>query len=200
MDPAIALVQAYLRLNGYLTVRDYPLFEQQKDGEVRAVTDLDVVGFRMGRPGPARCPFGLNGAQRIDSRLVEDPTRNDLIIAEVKGGAPRFNEATLRPDVLGAALVFFGGCSEDEARDLAHTLLSRGEATASKGHKVRIIAFGSGDPSPRDRGVYRSVSLLHVTEFMESYLQAEWPSLRQVDVHEPALDMLQLLMKARTSD
>lgn len=200
MDPAISLVQAYLRLNGYLTVTDYPLFEQRKDGEVRAVTDLDVVGFRLGRPGTVRTPFGLDGAHRIDPALVEDPTRDDMIIAEVKGGTPRFNDATLESSVLGAALVFFGGCSSEEARDLAQALLSHGEATASDGHTVRIIAFGSGLPSIRDRGVYRSVSLLHVSEFMEDYLRAEWPALRQVDVQEPALDMLQLLMKARTSE
>lgn len=35
MDNAVALVQAYLRVNGYFTVTEYPVVEAMKSGEFR---------------------------------------------------------------------------------------------------------------------------------------------------------------------
>ena len=53
MDNAVALVQAYLRLNGYFTVSEYPVVEELRHGGVRTMTDLDILGFRF--PGAAAC-------------------------------------------------------------------------------------------------------------------------------------------------
>ena len=50
MDNAVALVQAYLRLNGYFTVSECPVVEPLRPGNVRTMTDLDILGFRF----PAR--------------------------------------------------------------------------------------------------------------------------------------------------
>ena len=57
MDNAVALVQAYLRLNGYFTVSEYPVVATRSGGEYRTATDLDVLAFRFPNPGqlvPAR--------------------------------------------------------------------------------------------------------------------------------------------------
>jgi hypothetical protein len=199
MDPAIALVQAYLRVNGYFTVTDYPLFETRKGGDVRAVTDLDLLGFRLGRD-PGHAPHGestLKGIHRPDATLIEDPGAADMIVAEVKGGTPRFNEATLDPRVLGAALVGFGRWAPDEAAGYAQALLTHGRVRTSDGTSIRIIAFGSGEFGGRAGHAYRTISLGHVVGFLEDYLREEWDVLRQVDIREPGLGMLQLLMKAR---
>ena len=47
MDTAVALVQAYLQVNGYFTVVEYPVLEAYRRGPARAVTDLDVLAFRI---------------------------------------------------------------------------------------------------------------------------------------------------------
>ena len=47
MDNAVALVQAYVRVNGYFTVAEYPVIEAARDGHYRAVTDLDILAFRF---------------------------------------------------------------------------------------------------------------------------------------------------------
>ena len=46
MDTAVALVQAYLHVNGYFTVVEHPVLELRA-GQVRTVTDLDVLAYRL---------------------------------------------------------------------------------------------------------------------------------------------------------
>src|SRR5262245_18598254 len=56
MDPAVGMVESYLRVNGYFTVTEYPIVEASKYGEYRTATDLDVLAFRF--PGAGRLvPF-----------------------------------------------------------------------------------------------------------------------------------------------
>ena len=50
MDTSVALVQAYLHLNGYFTVAEYPVLEAYADG-ARTVTDLDILAFRFADAG-----------------------------------------------------------------------------------------------------------------------------------------------------
>jgi hypothetical protein len=52
MDNAVALVQAYLNVNGYFTVTEYPVVEAIKYAGYRTATDLDVLAFRF--PGAGR--------------------------------------------------------------------------------------------------------------------------------------------------
>jgi hypothetical protein len=42
MDTAVALVQAYLHLNGYFTVVEFPVLEAMRAAPARTVTDLDI--------------------------------------------------------------------------------------------------------------------------------------------------------------
>ena len=51
MDTAVALVQAYLNVNGYFTVVEYPVLEAYRGGHARSVTDLDVLAFRFPHAG-----------------------------------------------------------------------------------------------------------------------------------------------------
>jgi hypothetical protein len=50
VDHAVALVESYLRLNGYFTVTEYPVIEACKFGGYRTATDLDVLAFRFPVP------------------------------------------------------------------------------------------------------------------------------------------------------
>jgi hypothetical protein len=52
MDQAVALVEAYLRVNGYFTVSEYPVVEARRYGGFRTATDLDILAFRF--PGAGR--------------------------------------------------------------------------------------------------------------------------------------------------
>ncbi len=45
MDSAVALVQAYLHVNGYFTVAQYPVLEAFRGEHARSVTDLDILAF-----------------------------------------------------------------------------------------------------------------------------------------------------------
>lgn len=47
MDNAVALVQAYLYVNGYFTVAEYPVLEALKHAGYRTVTDIDILAFRF---------------------------------------------------------------------------------------------------------------------------------------------------------
>ena len=49
MDTAVALVQAYLRVNGYFTVAEYPVLDATGPGGPRTITDLDILAVRLHR-------------------------------------------------------------------------------------------------------------------------------------------------------
>jgi hypothetical protein len=51
MDNSVALVQAYLRLNGYFTVSELPVIASTKGGGYRTATDLDILALRFPRAG-----------------------------------------------------------------------------------------------------------------------------------------------------
>lgn len=63
MDTAVALVQAYLRVNGYFTVAEYPVVEATGGGRHRSLTDIDILAFRF--PGAGR-PLGGNQRRMVD--------------------------------------------------------------------------------------------------------------------------------------
>ena len=46
MDTAVALVQAYLHVNGYFTVVEHPVLESLRAGQVRSVSDADMPHAR----------------------------------------------------------------------------------------------------------------------------------------------------------
>jgi len=52
VDTAVELVQAYLRVNGYFTVAEYPVLDAAGPGGPRTIKDLDILGVRLPRtPG-----------------------------------------------------------------------------------------------------------------------------------------------------
>lgn len=53
MDRAVAVIEAYLRINGYLTVAEYPVLEEGHRGPAQSVTDLDILAVRFSVPSSA---------------------------------------------------------------------------------------------------------------------------------------------------
>ena len=199
MDTAVGLVQAYLNVNGYFTVAEYPVLEASGKGPARTVTDLDILAVRFARAGHEV----IHGHRHrpISGRAFEpDPAlacpsdRPDMIVGEVKEGAARFNSATRDPDVLQIALARFGCCGAEEAGDVARALLDRGRVNAPSGHTVRMVAFGSV-PDAGARGHWHTVPMHHVVDFLRSYLRQHWDVLRHAQIKDSTLGLLALLEK-----
>ncbi|MBI4486444.1 MAG: hypothetical protein HY655_10575 [Acidobacteria bacterium] len=200
MDTAVALVQAYLNINGYFTVVEYPVLEAPRRGPARSVTDLDVLAFRFA--GAGHQVIRGQGRRRQVAGTVFDPDpalgcprdRPDMIVGEVKEGPARFNPATRDPDVLRIALARFGCCGAEEAGELARTLLVRGRVDAPSGHAIRMVAFGSV-PDANAGAHWHTVPMSHVVDFLRTYLREHWDVLGHAQIKDPIIGLLAMLEK-----
>ncbi len=201
MDNAVTLVQAYLRLNGYFTVTEFPIVEAIKHGGHRTATDIDVLAFRFPSAGRLITQKG-KGAQkdrligRIDSALGLLDDGADMIIGEVKEGRAQINHSARDPAVLRAALTRFGCChgDGDGVDALVESLIRKGQGTTEDGHRVRIVAFGSVLPET-DPG-YHTISLGQVIAYAKAYLNDHWEVFRVAELKDPALGFLATMIKS----
>lgn len=199
MDTAVALVQAYLNVNGYFTVVEYPILEAYGGTQARSVTDLDVLAVRF--TGAGHEVIRGQSHRPMSSRVFEpDPVlggaadRPDMIVGEVKEGPARFNPATRDSHVLQIALTRFGCCPPQEAEQLARSLLTHGRAGAPSGHVIRMVAFGAVADA-RDALLWHTVPMAHVVDFLRGYLREHWDVLHHAQIKDPALGVLALLQK-----
>ena len=198
MDTCVALVQAYLHLNGYFTVVEYPVIEASGTGHARALTDIDILAVRF--PAASHDVVRGNTHQHLDGVVGPDPTlacppdRPDMIVGEVKEGSARFNPAMRDPVVLGVALARFGCCSADSAADVAHQLLARGRAETHHGHRVRMIAFGDA-PDTWNRASAHTIGMRHVVSYLQRHLREHWDILRHSQIRDPVFATLALIEK-----
>lgn len=198
MDAAVALVQAYLRVNGYLTVAEYPVMEAVRAGGYRAATDLDILAFRFPRAGRRLAggePEGPRFEFAPDPALGCPPDRADMLVGEVKEGKARLNPAMRDPEVLGVALARFGCCPLKDAARAAEELLRRGRVVTSAGHRARIVAFGSGSAASA-RHAHTVVDLGHVIGFLRGYFREHWDVLRHAQFKDEVLALTMLFEKA----
>src|SRR5437773_9973623 len=91
METAVALIETYLRVNGYFTVTEYPIIETARSGGDRTVTDLDVLAVRFPGAGVViPCASASSKSQwsvlAPDSALGAVADRIDMLIGEVKEG------------------------------------------------------------------------------------------------------------------
>ena len=197
MDNAVALVQAYLRVNGYFTVTEYPVIAKTRRREYRTATDLDVLAFRF--PGAGRLvPSSRTGADEyyrvLDDALAVRGDQPDMIIAEVKEGHAVVNEAATDPGVLRAVLTGFGCCSDAESADVIETLIAKGRADLPNGHTIRVAVFASLTDGADPR--FLTISLGHVLRFLRSYIDGHWDVLHHSENKDPAFGFLTTMAKA----
>jgi hypothetical protein len=203
MDNAVALVQTYLRVNGYLTVTEFPIVEAVGYGGYQTATDLDVLGFRFGHsctltpsavnrdaPDPDRCWVETDPALNIRTGV------SDMIIGEVKEGRAVLNRAASNPSVLAAALTRFGCCEPHEAVRLAQQLAQEGRATTPGGHRVRLVAFGSLPPEVLSRR-FEVILLGDILEYLREHVHRNWSRLQASESKDPGLSFLMTLEKAQ---
>lgn len=196
----MSLVRAYLHVNGYFTVTEYPVLEQLKGGGHRMVTDLDVLAFRFGGAGPVSVADRSSRRPVVPTLQEPDPflgrrrAEPDMIVAEVKEGRAELNRGARDPRVLRAALVRFGCCGAAGVDGVVQELLNVGEAHTDRGHRIRIMAFGS-TTSAESGGRYTAVSLGHVIRFLRHHLKENWAVVRNAQITDPALRFLSLMEK-----
>jgi hypothetical protein len=198
MDHAVALVQAYLQLNGYFTSAEYPIIAAAGRGGFRTITDIDVLAFRFasGEPlaqRPRKAPKGLNVAE-IDPGLGVPADSIDMIIGEVKEGRVGINNGIQDPEVLRAVVSRFGEVGD--ASRVVDQLLRSGVAAIPPSFSVRLIAFGSFPPGSAVPPC-RIISLGHVLGYLQSYVRKHWHMLRHLQFKDPAFGFLMTLEKAR---
>lgn len=196
MDSAVGLVQAYLRVNGYFTVTEEPVFARLAGGGFTTATDLDILAVRF--PGAGRPMIGAGGTLAFvsDPALDCPSDKGDMLIGEVKEGRAELNGPARDAGVLAAALVRFGCCTPEGADGLARELIREGRAGMAHGHQVRLVAFGSlvgGGPPPP----YLRVSMGNLLGFLRRHLEEHWPTLGHTDLKDPTLGLLRLLAKAQ---
>jgi hypothetical protein len=208
MQTAVALVESYLRLNGYFTVTEYQVQHPVPGqiGRYETATDLDVLAVRL--PWAAgtvlRHPQRA-GESRCEILLADDPTLGftpeipDVLIAEVKEGAAELNRRLRTPEVLLAALRRVVCCDEEHIEEAAAEILKHGQATLRSPHglvcRVRLVAFCGYVDAARPAAVL-TVTLAHIVEFIQDRLAAYRPILRSAQVTDPILGLLSLMDKA----
>ncbi|MDZ4142455.1 MAG: hypothetical protein U1C48_10670 [Methylotenera sp.] len=196
MDNAVALVEAYLYVNGYFTVTEYPVIEAASNHNYRMVTDLDIMAVRF--PDAGRLILNKPDSRRMfapDSALNCPVDCIDMIVGEVKEGRAELNRGARDPAVLRAMFVRFGCCHEQDAGQLVQQLLRKGSARTPAGHLVRLIAFGT-QASDSHPSRYTVISLGHVVQFLQDYLRQHWAILHHAQFKHPAFGFLAMLEKA----
>lgn len=198
MDHAVALVQAYLQLNGYFTSAEYPIIAGAGRNGFRTITDIDILAFRFptGLPVPQgrKTPQGLDLSD-VDSGLGIAPDAVDMIIGEVKEGRVGINSGVRDPQVLRAVVSRFGNGAEEDER-VVESLLNTGVARLPAGYIVRLVAFGAFPPGSQVPPC-RIISLGHVLDFLQQYVRKHWGMLRHLQFKDPAFGFLMTLEKAR---
>ena len=201
MDTSVALVQAYLHVNGYFTVAEYPVFEASRGDHARTVTDLDILAFRFAGAGHELVQ-GRRHRVAAAHIFTTDPVlgcptdRPDMIVGEVKEGPARLNAAMRNPAVLEVALARFGCCSIDHTETATQELLARGHVITPGGHAIRVVAFGDALGGDR-RGNWKTIPMGHIVAFLQQYLREHWSVLRHAPIKDPALGVLALIEKWR---
>lgn len=198
VDNSVALVQAYLRVNGYFTVTEYPIIAARGEGQYRTATDLDVLAFRFpnaGRLVPGRRAGADEDHFSVDEALKTSTEHADMLIGEVKEGRAELNEAVSDPAVLRAVLVGFGCCSREESPRIAEALIRDGSALLPSGHRIRTAIFASV-VSGGGHSRHLVISLGHILQFLRAYISEHWEVLRHSDAKDPAFGFLMTVAKA----
>lgn len=186
MDNAVALVRAYLQLNGYFTITEYPVVRRTGDGNFRTLTEIDVAAFHLPTGEPDFEP---------DPALRVPRDQADLIIGEVKEGRATINQAATDPDVIAKVLRRFGCSTAAEGHKLGRALLASGAVDTPAGHRVRLLAFGTAPAI--EPGPYLTVLLSDVVAYVDRYINQNWELVRTAGSRDPIFGVMVLLAKAR---
>lgn len=198
MDIAVNLVEAYLRLNGYLTIAEVDIPHLAAGGKYESITDVDVLAVRF--PGDL---YAIDVDDQPDSRLllIDDPSllladrMVDVIVGEVKQGAAGLNPAITRHEVLHHILGRLEWIYEEGVAGTVEDLQAKGisESPGRSGAliRTRLVAFGGYQGAPSINIIPLGHVLSQVVAFFERFEDVLRP--RQFSAPAPAL--LHLMVK-----
>ncbi|KAA0225905.1 MAG: hypothetical protein AKCLJLPJ_01499 [Fimbriimonadales bacterium] len=196
IEPAVGLVQAYLRLNGFFTVTEYPVMGIGQHGAY-SLTDVDLLAVRFPNAqqwigGKGHRGFGLEN----DPILEIEPHCIQMVIGEVKEGKPRLNENAITPRVIETVIRRFG-CCEENPRDVAQRVVSHGRANTHVGVqecRIRMVVFAGGDPEPAP-ATYDVIGLRHIVEYLNDFVHRHSDVFLSSQIKDESFDMMALLVK-----
>lgn len=195
-DPALALVVAYLRINGYFLITEQDLHVREAAG-YRSLTDVDVIAIRPPTaPGPSHYRSGQQVEEcliltEVDPALDVETTRFDVIVGEVKTADATLNPALRTPGALHAALRRTGDLYTTGLDDVVDQLAAGGEATTPTA-RARLVAFAA-------RGRVANGSTIHLGDtarFIRAHLHRHQDLYRVSRFSDPVIALLELLEKA----
>lgn len=201
MDTAVALLQGYLQLNGYLTLAEFPVVASRGSG-TEVLTDVDLIALRFPRAA-ALGRVGGEGRETAPGSEAPDPAlaiaedAMDLLICEVKEGRGRLNPNLRREDVLRATLLRVHRCPPEHVEHHVHSLLRHGAARME--HPGRIacrarLAVASGRQG-ETRGAGLVLDLGHVARYTEDFIRRRRDALAATHLTHPVLGLFHLLDK-----
>src|SRR5512132_2323694 len=94
MDSSVAIAAAYLQLNGFFVLTELPVQVGDRQG-YRTATDVDLLAVRLPHAAdlvPAKRAHSLDLLLGQDPALENDPSRTEVLIAEVKRGNAKINQ------------------------------------------------------------------------------------------------------------
>ena len=202
MNTCVALVGAYLRFNGYVTVPEQPvLVGQGKPYRYHTATDVDILAVRF--PNAAVVVPREYGAVEDNLHLDIDEVLEllddavDVLIGEVKSGRPRLNEGLRDPDVLYATLRRVDPGFDAPIDETIKALIRHGEAqckASGKKWRFRLVAFGEGQPAP-EGGPYKVIQMRHVAAFLMQTMREHHQVWKDAQFGDPVLDLLHFIDK-----
>ena len=197
MDPAVGLVQAYLRLNGFFTLTEYPVIARTRGGTT-TLTDVDILAVRF--PDAARWVPGFKRPAEslpYDQQLISKSGWLQMFIGEVKEGKAKLNRMSYSLPVIETVIRRFGCCSIDPSAT-ARRVFQAGAAETHVGNgmpcHIQMVVFGgtSGESSNRN---YKLIPLRRAVEFLGNYLNQYRDVFLQTQIKEQGLDLMALLVK-----
>lgn len=195
MDHAVALVRAFLRLDGYLTVTEVPIVRAARGGGHECLTDLDVLAFRFGEAAGSCGPVDQPASSEGNTLLGVPADVPDMIIDEVKEGRAELNAAATKHEVLAAALERFGCCHHGDVDTVVRELLHHDRTRTRHGHSVRLVSFGALPPGHRD-GRCLVILLGDVVAHLRGYIRRHWDVPQASASKDAGFGMLMILEKA----
>lgn len=197
MNTCVALVGAYLRFNGYITVPEQPvLVGEGKPYRYHTATDVDILAVRF--PNAAVVVPREYGTIEDDLHLEIDEVLElhddtvDVLIGEVKSGRPRLNEGLRDASVLYATIRRVDPGFDVPIEDTIQKLIRRGEAeckASGKKWRFRLVAFGEGQPA-LEGGPYMVVQMRHVAAFLMQTMREHHLVWKDAQFGDPVLDLL----------
>jgi len=192
----VSLVEAYLRLCGYLTLAEFGVQGRSPAGGFESITDVDIMGLRL--PGDVYAGDPRDADAHL--LLIADPVLQlrpgmvDVIVGEVKQGEAEFNPGLRRRAVLHSLLQrvewLYGEPLAVVVDGLIdhHLRMSRGRGGGEI--RTRLVAFGRSS-----RCDLHTISHAHIVETMAGFLSGSGGAFHPVQFSAPAAAMLSLLMK-----